>query len=114
MLSGDAARYVRVIDGLKSEGEAPTLVLWALSEDLHALARIQAGTAAGRPLDDLLRENRVWGPRQRPMKAAAGRVAPGAVQGALAHAARIDRAIKGVGAGEPWDEFLKLGLFVTG
>jgi DNA polymerase-3 subunit delta len=114
MLSGDAARYVRVIDGLKSEGEAPTLVLWALSEDLYALARIQAGTAAGRPLDDLLRENRVWGPRQRPMKAAAGRVAPGAVQGALAHAARIDRAIKGVGAGEPWDEFLKLGLFVTG
>jgi DNA polymerase-3 subunit delta len=114
MLSGDAARYVRVIDGLKSEGEAPTLVLWALSEDLYALARIQAGTAAGRPLDDLLRENRVWGPRQRPMKAAASRVAPGAVQGALAHAARIDRAIKGVGAGEPWDEFLKLGLFVTG
>ncbi len=114
MLAGDAARYVRVIDGLKSEGEAPTLVLWALSEELYALARIQAGAAAGRSVDDLLRENRVWGPRQRPMKAAASRVAPGAVQGALAHAARIDRAIKGVGAGEPWDEFLKLGLFVTG
>ena len=110
MLAGDAARYVRVIDGLKSEGEAPTLVLWALSEELYALARIQAGAAAGRSVDELLRENRVWGPRQRPMKAAASRVAPGAVQGALAHAARIDRAIKGVGAGEPWDEFLKLGL----
>ncbi len=110
MLAGDRARYVRVIDGLKSEGEAPTLVLWALSEELYALARIQAGAAAGRPVDDLLRENRVWGPRQRPMKAAATRVAPQAVQRALAHAARIDRAIKGVGPGEPWDEFLKLGL----
>ncbi len=110
MLAGDRARYVRVIDGLKSEGEAPTLVLWALSEELYALARIQAGAAAGRPVDDLLRENRVWGPRQRPMKAAATRVAPQAVQHALAHAARIDRAIKGVGPGEPWDEFLKLGV----
>jgi DNA polymerase III subunit delta len=110
MLAGDRARYVRVIDGLKSEGEAPTLVLWALSEELYALARIQAGAAAGRAVDDLLRENRVWGPRQRPMKAAATRVAPQAVQRALAHAARIDRAIKGVGAGEPWDEFLNLGL----
>jgi DNA polymerase-3 subunit delta len=110
MLAGDAARYVRVVDGLKSEGEAPTLVLWALSEELYALARIQAGVAAGRPVDDLLRENRVWGARQRPMKAAAARVKPAAVQSALAHAAAIDRAIKGVGSGAPWDEFLKLGL----
>jgi DNA polymerase-3 subunit delta len=44
------------------------------------------------------------------MKAAAARVRPAAVQAALAHAAAIDRAIKGVGSGEPWDEFLKLGL----
>ncbi|HEX2198881.1 MAG TPA: DNA polymerase III subunit delta [Burkholderiales bacterium] len=110
LLAGDPARYVRVIDGLKSEGEAPSLVLWALSEELYALARIQAGVAAGRAIDDLLRENRVWGARQRPMKAAAGRVKPAAVQRALAHAAALDRAIKGVGSGEPWDEFLKLGL----
>jgi DNA polymerase-3 subunit delta len=110
MLSGDAARYVRIIDGLRSEGEAPTLVLWTLSEELYALARIQSGVATGRSIDDLLRENRVWGARQRPMKAAATRVAPAAVQKALAHAAGIDRAIKGVGAGQPWDEFLKLGL----
>ena len=110
MLAGDAARYVRVIDGLKSEGEAATLVLWTLSEELFALARIQAGAAAGRSLDELLRENRVWGPRQRPMKAAASRVPAAAVERALAHAAAIDRAIKGVGAGEPWDEFLKLGV----
>ena len=110
MLAGDAARYVRIIDGLKSEGEAPSLVLWALSEELYALARIQAGVTAGRSVDDLVRENRVWGARQRPMKAAAARVQPQAVQRALAHAAAVDRAIKGVGRGEPWDEFLKLGL----
>ena len=110
MLAGDAARYVRVIDGLKGEGEAPSLVLWALSEELYALARIQAGVATGRAVDDLLRENRVWGTRQRPMKAAAARLRPVAVQRALAHAATVDRAIKGVGSGEPWDEFLKLGL----
>ena len=109
-LAGDAPRYVRIIDGLKSEGEAPTLVLWALSEELYALSRIQAGAASGRAVDDLLRENRVWGARQRPMKSAVTRVAPDTVQRALAHAAGIDRAIKGVGPGEPWDEFIKLGL----
>jgi DNA polymerase-3 subunit delta len=114
MLAGDAARYVRVIDGLKSEGEAPPLVLWALSEELYALERIQAGAASGRPIDELMRENRVWGPRQRPMKAAAARVAPRAVQRALAQAAGIDRAIKGVGPGRPWDEFLKLAQTLEG
>ena len=114
MLAGDAARYLRVIDGLKSEGEAPTLVLWALSEELYALARIQSGVASGRAIDDLMRENRVWGPRQRPMKAAASRVTPARVQRALAHAAGIDRAIKGVGPGEPWDEFLRLAQTLEG
>jgi DNA polymerase-3 subunit delta len=110
MLEADVARFVRIIDGLRGEGEAPTLVLWVLSEELFALARLQAGLAARRSIDELLRENRVWGTRQRPMKAAAARVAPAAVERALAHAARIDRAIKGVGPGEPWDELLKLGL----
>jgi DNA polymerase-3 subunit delta len=114
MLAGDAARYLRIIDGLKSEGEASTLVLWALSEELYALGRIQSGVAGGRAIDDLMRENRVWGPRQRPMKAAAARVAPAAVQRALAHAAGIDRAIKGVGPGQPWDEFLKLAQTLEG
>jgi DNA polymerase III subunit delta len=110
MLGGDAERFVRVIDGLRGEGEAPNLVLWVLSEELYALARIQSGLAAGRSSDELLRENRIWGTRQRPMKAAGTRVAPAAVERALVHAARIDRAIKGVGPGQPWDEFLKLGL----
>jgi DNA polymerase-3 subunit delta len=44
------------------------------------------------------------------MKAAAARLASSVLARALAHAARVDRAIKGVGPGEPWDELLKLGL----
>jgi DNA polymerase III subunit delta len=110
LLAGDAARYVRIIDGLRGEGEAPTLVLWALSEDLRALGRVQGGLAAGRSLDELLRENRVWGAKQQPMKAAARRIPAATLAQSLMHAAAIDRAIKGVGCGEPWQEFIKLGL----
>jgi DNA polymerase-3 subunit delta len=110
LLAGDTARYARVIEGLRGEGEAPTFVLWAIAEDLRALARIQAGTAEGRPLDALLRESRVWGPRQASIKAALRRLPAAAVGRALAHASLIDRAIKGVARLEAWDEFLKLGL----
>jgi DNA polymerase-3 subunit delta len=110
LLAGDVPRYVRIIDGLRGEGEAPTFVLWTLSEDLRALARVQSGLAGGRSIDELLRENRVWGPRQQPMKAAARRVSAEKLTRSLMHAAAIDRAIKGVGSGEPWEEFIKLGL----
>ena len=110
LLAGDLARYVRVLDGLRSEGESPVFILWALAEELRALARIQQGVHSGRALDQLLRENRVWGERQGLMKAALKRHPRAAVERALVHAARIDRASKGAGPGEPWDEFIRLGL----
>jgi hypothetical protein len=44
------------------------------------------------------------------VQAAAGRFAPQAIGRALAQAAALDRAIKGVGAGDPWTGFLELGL----
>ena len=110
LLARDTARYVRVIEGLHGEGEAPSFVLWAIAEDLRALARVQSGAAEGRPLEGLLRENRVWGPRQALIKAAMRRISAVAIERALVHAALIDRAIKGVARLEAWDEFLKLGL----
>jgi DNA polymerase-3 subunit delta len=110
LLAGNMARYVRVLDGLRGEGESPVFILWALAEELRALARIQQGLEAGRSIDQLLRENRVWGERQGLMKTAVKRYARAALERALVHAARIDRASKGVGPGEPWDEFVRLGL----
>ncbi len=110
LLAGNMARYVRVLDGLRGEGESPVFILWALSEELRAIVRIQQGVEAGRAIDQLLRENRVWGERQASTKAALRRHSRRALEGAVLHAARIDRASKGVGPGEPWDEFIRLGL----
>ncbi len=110
LLAGNMVRYVRVLDGLRSEGESPVFVLWALAEELRALARVQQGLETGRAIDQLLRENRVWGERQGLMRTALKRHARAAIERALVHAARIDRASKGVGPGEPWDEFIRLGL----
>ncbi|MEJ2174771.1 MAG: DNA polymerase III subunit delta [bacterium] len=110
LLAGDTARYVRVISGLRNEGEAPTLVLWAIAEDLRALARVQVGMRAGRALDQLLRENRVWGARQATLRAGLRRVARRSIDRAIRRAAEIDRAIKGVAKTDPWEEFVRLGL----
>ena len=111
MLAGDAARLLRMLAGLRGEGEAPPRILWIVAEEIRAIARVQDGLARGQPLADACRENRVWGePRTTLVGRAAKRLARETLLGALSHAARIDRMVKGVAKGDAWDELLQLGL----
>ena len=111
MLAGDTARLARMLDGLKSEGEAPPKILWVLAEEIRAVAKVQAGLAQGEDLKRLYGNNRVWGEaRQRAVGEAARRLKSAALAQALRHAARIDRTIKGLARGDVWDELLQLCL----
>ncbi|WP_269531576.1 DNA polymerase III subunit delta [Chitinimonas sp. BJYL2] len=110
LVAGDAARYIRMLDGLKGEGEAPHLVLWALSDEIRALMRVGLGRAQGGNLQQLYRENRVWGDKQKRYPAALDRLKASQLKAALTHAAQIDRTVKGVGEGDAWEELVKLGL----
>ena len=67
-LAGDAARALRILDALESSGEAVTLAVWQLSEDLHALAGVQQAVAGGTPLGAAVRNARVWGKRQNALE----------------------------------------------
>jgi DNA polymerase-3 subunit delta len=110
LLAGDIARLTRTLDGLMQEGEAPPLVLWAMSEEIRALTIIRTGMDAGRPVDQLLKDAKVWGPRANPVKKALQRLSTATLEGALRHAGQIDRLVKGIGQGNVWEEFLRLGL----
>jgi DNA polymerase-3 subunit delta len=111
MLAGDKARLARMLDGLKSEGEAPPKILWVLAEEIRAVAKVQAGLARGEDLQQLYRNNRVWGGvRQQQVSEAARRLKSAALGQALRHAARIDRTVKGLARGDVWDELLQLCL----
>lgn len=110
LLAGDIGRLTRTLDGLMQEGEAPPLVLWAMSEEIRALAAIRNGLDGGRPLEMLLKEAKVWGPRQTAVKKALQRLNTATLEAALRQAGRIDRLVKGIGQGNLWEEFLRLGL----
>ena len=111
MLAGDRVRLARMLDGLNSEGEAPPKILWVLAEEIRAVAKVQAGLAQGEDLQQLCRNNRVWGAvRQRLVTEAARRLSSAALGQALRHAARIDRTVKGLARGDVWDELLQLCL----
>jgi DNA polymerase III subunit delta len=117
MLAGDAARLARMLDGLKGEGEALPLVLWAVSEEIRTLLKLKSAMAQGRPLGALLKENRIWGPRERMMEPALRRVSSATLEAALKEAAQVDRMIKGLRAkafaGDAWDAMLQLALRVA-
>jgi DNA polymerase III subunit delta len=124
MLTGDVGRLARMLDGLQGEGEASVLVLWAVVEEIRTLLRIKRGVAAGKPLAMLLRENRVWGPRERLIGPALARLTDAALERALTLAARLDRQVKGLSAqarGEwrnalppdAWDGLFELAMTVA-
>jgi DNA polymerase-3 subunit delta len=117
MLTGDPARLVRMLEGLKGEGEALPLVLWAVSEEIRTLLKLKAAMAQGRPLAALLKEYRIWGPRERMMEPALRRVSLATLQDALRQAAQVDRMVKGLRAkayaGDQWDAMLQLALKVA-
>ena len=110
LLAGDTVRIARTLEGLRQEGEAPLLILWAMTEEIRALVQVHAGLRERQPLEMLLKNARIWGPRQSLFRRAVQRVSAHAAQTALSNAARIDRCIKGIEPGDLWDEFLRLGL----
>ena len=61
VLAGQVARALRMLDGLRAEGEAAVLVHWTLAEDIRGLKRVKDALADGKPLPLALREARVWG-----------------------------------------------------
>ncbi|NCY11478.1 MAG: DNA polymerase III subunit delta [Burkholderiaceae bacterium] len=117
MLAGDVSRVTRMLDGLKGEGEALPLVLWAISEEIRTLLKLKMGSDDGRPLAAMLKEYRIWGPRERLMAPAVSRVRIASLRDALNKAAQVDRMIKGLRAkdfaGDAWDALLQLALVVA-
>jgi DNA polymerase-3 subunit delta len=117
MLAGAPARLVRMLEGLKGEGEALPLVLWAVAEEIRTLLKLKAGMDQGRPLGALLKEHRIWGPRERMMEPALRRLSLATLNAALQDAAQVDKMVKGLRAtayaGDAWDALLQLALKVA-
>jgi len=101
-VAGDRARVHRVLAVLRAEGVAETLVLWVLARDLRMLAEAAGAKARNASPAAVFAAHRVPRPRQDGVERALARLQPGLLRGLLQACARIDRAIKGLGPGDPW------------
>jgi len=113
MLAGDAARYAHILDGLRAEGTATVLVLWAISEDVRTLGKVLSAMQRGGNLRDAMRDMRVRRDKQNLIENAARRLRLLHIERAIGHAAKVDKTIKGLRQGDVWDELLQLGLRIA-
>jgi len=117
VLAGQTARVLRMLDGLRAEGEAPVLVHWTLAEDIRALKRAKDALDQGKPMPVALREARVWGAKERLFE----RLVPQLADHTLAHwleaASICDGLIKGLKHPhwplDAWDGLKRLALMLT-
>ena len=94
---GDAARALRVLMGLKSEGVEPTLILWALLRELRGMWQARErerlrSSARGSP----------WNLAATPSARALARLKRLPLAPLLLQASYADRVIKGLAPGDAW------------
>jgi DNA polymerase-3 subunit delta len=113
-LQGDAPRVIKMLDGLRAEGEEPILILWALTRDIRTLVTLSYEARGGNLSESLLAKHRIWDKRKALIRAALQRhTYPRWVQ-MLHRAGMIDRMVKGQAVGNPWDELVQLIMMMSG
>ena len=116
-LAGQTARVQRMLEGLQAEGVAAVLVHHTLAEDIRNLKRVKDAVLAGRPLPMVMREQRIWGVKERLFE----RIVPGlsatAVNRLLWAAHQVDGIVKGLRPPawphEPWQALQRLAMMLT-
>ena len=117
VLGGQTLRVQRMLDGLQAEGEAAVLVHWTLAEDIRTLNRVRAAMDAGRPLPMALRENRVWGVKEKLIERVLPLIRPAQLAQWLQDAHTVDGIVKGLKQpdwpADPWDALHRMALRVA-
>jgi len=103
--ASDAGRVARVVASLEAEGEPLPLLLWTLTEELRLMMALAANQRPRRfiPPD-----------RMSALQKTARRHDTASFDRELLRAHRIDRMIKGIETGDPWDSVVELALGLAG
>lgn len=112
VLGGQTARVQRMLDGLQAEGEAAVLVHFTLAEEIRALKRVRDALQQGTPLPVALREQRVWGLRERLYERVLPRLGDVTLSNLVSAAHATDGIVKGLRRpdwpADPWQALQRL------
>ncbi len=107
LLAGQLNKSVRILSGLKAEGVAEPVVLWALSREVRALLQLQL---AGQNQASIFKQYQIWESRQRLYHQALKRLKIDQVEALLLQCALVDRQIKGQAPGDCWESLFEAAV----
>ena len=108
MLGGDQSRVLRILEGLREEGETAVAVMNPLVWLFRPLLQVRLAMQQGQPLQAAMTQARIFGDRQSLIKRAIDCLPQKHIEAALQKLAEIDRIAKGVGDGDAWLELSRL------
>ncbi len=110
VLNGDKTLLIKIVRGLEKEGAAAPLVLWILAEEAKILLKVKTALNEGMDMRSACAKGGAWGLRQKLIPSAVRKVTVSRLRQAVVHAAKIDKQIKGLLHGNPWENLIELGL----
>ena len=117
VLEGQHWGVQRMVDGLQAEGVSEVLVHYTLAEDIRSLKRVKDAVMAGRPLPQVLREQRVWGLKERLFERVLPQLKPVQLERLLQSAHQVDGVVKGMKLptwpSDSWQALLRLALMFS-
>lgn len=114
VLAANANRMVKILSGLRAEGVAEPIVLWALAREARTLSKIKRGLALGQNKEQLFRDQQIWENRKALVNNALTRLSEHDLNQALVLGATADRQIKGQQSGDCWETLFTLCLQLAG
>ncbi|MCX7101473.1 MAG: DNA polymerase III subunit delta [Methylobacter sp.] len=106
VLAAKVGRILKILSGLKAEGVAAPVVLWALTREARVLIKIKRALASGQNRAVVFKNNQIWDKRQQLVSDALIRLSELDLNKILTLSAKADRQIKGREQGEPWETLL--------
>lgn len=113
ILAANVNRIFKVLAGLRAEGVAPPVVLWALMREARSLCKIKIAIADGQNKDVVFRNNQIWDKRVALVDKAIKRLSRNQLFDILTLSAKADRQAKGQESGDAWETILNVCLLFT-
>ncbi len=117
VLAGQHLRVQRMMDGLQAEGVSEVLVHYTLAEDIRSLKRVKDAVAGGRAMPQVLREQRVWGLKERLFERLLPQMTSASLDRLLQSAHQVDGIVKGMKLPtwptDNWQALLRLALMMS-
>ncbi len=113
-LSQNSRRALKILQNLRLENAEKLGITRMLAREIRSLIKIAMATEAGQSVDAVMRSQRVMSKRTRVVGRCVSAHSVVDFESMIQHLSRIDKMIKGIGQGNPWDELTSLVLHLSG